>query len=263
MFNIVCIVYNKLLSEIRSMEEFLLLQAAHGDVRICVYDNSVTEAAEQNLRLSKEKYGNIHYTGNGGNLGLSKAYNRMLTETGTGDWLLWTDDDTYFSSEYLENVYQETKTGLVPVISGVVKTQTGSVLSPVTAADHRALGSSAGKTVEDVYCINSGLCINREVYDRIGFYNEKLFLDMIDYWLFDEMRKRGIREVMIIPGEITQDFSGKGAAALKPMLRRFSIYRKDFRAYCELEGKSFFYREKILIRRYLNILRQGFDKRNR
>lgn len=255
MLYIICVLYNKTIEHIRSLDQFLQIQEQHDGVQVCIYDNSdVHEIAEENQHLFMERYSQIRYICNKGNLGLSGTYNRVLPEVQDDDWLLWTDDDTAFSKEYLENIYQETKKTGMPVLSGIVRTQSGSVLSPIGRDDHKAKAEATGAIVENVYCINSGLCVKRVVYNEIGFYNEKLFLDMVDYWLFDELSKKGLNQVMIVSGEITQNFSGNSRAKLSALLKRFRIYRKDFKAYCILENRSWFYCETVLLKRFLHII---------
>ncbi len=260
MFYIICVVYNKTIMDIRSIESFLELRNHHEDVRIRVYDNSEINVAAKNKTYCETVGELIQYVCNDGNIGLSCSYNKMLDTSDETDWLMWTDDDTWFSPAYLENAYHKAKNGQSMIISGVVRTQTDAIISPIRREDHQPEKDPVGRIVHEVYCINSGLCIQRSIYQQIGLYNEKLFLDMIDYWLFDELSKHKMNRVFIVPGEIIQNFSGNSRVKILSQLRRFRIYRRDFRTYCVLEDKNFLYRERILIRRFLKILYIGITR---
>ena len=112
-----------------------------------------------------------------------------------------------------------------------------------------------GKHTKGLVCINSGLCIKRELYDYIGKYNESQFLDMLDYWLFDELSKHGLDNVLFVKGSIVQDFSANKHSSYSEEMNRYRIFKKDFSAYCAVEKKSLLFRGLILIKRRLNIIR--------
>ena len=258
MFIIACVIYEKSIERIGSYKEFGLFQRAHQDVQFRIYDNSGSDTCDLNREFCIAKP-NIQYFPNGSNIGLSRTYNKVLKTSNEDDWIFWADDDTVFSVDYLENVYRYSQAGLTPVISGVIRTQTGNLLSPVSP--DKALGQEEaldGRVLSGVYCINSGLCVRRNIYSKIGYYDERLFVDMIDYWFFDELRKNSSDQVYIAQGEIKQSFSGNTHAAMQKMLRRYKIYKNDFSVYCALEGKKAGYKYKILVRHYIKILYLGF-----
>ncbi len=258
MFIIACVVYERTIDRIGSIREFTLFQNMHEDVQFRIYDNSGNETVDLN-RAYCLKSSNIQYCPNNSNIGLSRTYNKVLKTSNEDDWIFWADDDTVFSIDYLENVYRYSQTNLNSLISGVIRSQTGSLLSPVSRAGKaEPVEAPDGKVLTNVYCINSGLCVKRNVYSKIGYYNEQLFVDMIDYWFFDELHKLSSDQVYIASGEIKQSFSGNTHAALRKMLRRYRIYKKDFSAYCALEKKKASYKYRILGRHYLKILYLGF-----
>ncbi len=255
MFRIICVVYNKFIDQISSLNVFYELKKKHDDVIVQIYDNSKEEIAKKNQETTALGYLDIIYIWNNGNIGLSKSYNKALSESKLEDWLFFADDDTSFPVSYLEKVYSYThQDNVSSVVSGIIYSQSGAIISPLRKIDHNGLKLNGDTICKEVYCINSGLCVKREIYEIIGFYNETLFLDMIDYWLFDELSKYKMNKVMILDERIMQDFSGGGRSALKTMLVRFRIYKKDFSNYCTIEKKGFIYKYKILGRRIVKIL---------
>ena len=247
MFYIVCVIYNKGIKSVTSLNAFCRLADKQEDVRILLFDNSVNEdivTANRNTKLADY----VSYITNNGNIGLSKAYNKALAMTGPDDWIMWTDDDTSFSDEYLNNAYKAACNNTCDIIAGIVTTNLHTVLSPSFMKKDDTKELKSGVIYDHLYCINSGLCVKKTVYELIGKYDETLFLDMIDYWLFDEARRHNINQVYLVPGEIVQDFSGN------------RIYKKDFNNYCTIENKPLSYRLKILVKRYFGIIYKSIKK---
>ena len=253
MIYIACVVYNKRIEDITSVEHFCSLSNKYDDVRIIILDNSTKDEIIEFNRLIKHD-SKLIYIDNKGNIGLSKSYNKVLGIVASDDWILWADDDTLFSYEYLENLYVAVAKSKVDIITGIVKTNIDTVLSPIhrNKKDNSAIPTN--KVLNNIYCINSGLCIKRSVYNVIGNYDEILFIDMIDYWLFDELHKKKLDHAMIITGTIKQNFSGTSKGTFSSNFKRFRIYSRDFNHYCSLEKKSFLYRVSTLSKRFGRIL---------
>lgn len=248
--NIICIVYQKTIHEIKSMKVFQSFVSNFRNAKLFIYDNSEDEKIrERNFHLSKTlKVPDVFYVSNGGNAGLSKSYNKALRSIRDKEqWLMWADDDSDFSLEYLENVYAEAQKGKYRIITGIIKNQSGSVLSP-KKNNFVKIRSDAGDFIDklgiykDLYCINSGLAVKRSLYDKIGEYNETLFLDMVDFWFFDEVIKRNICKIRVVDGEILQNHSGDPANNKSPDRKRLESYNRDFHRYCTIENKSIAYR---------------------
>ena len=103
LFYIICVLYNKRVSEISSLTNFIELKNKFKNIEIVVVDNSEKEF-QQNISLY-----DIVYLKNCSNLGLSKSYNMLLANIPVDSWILWSDDDTYFSLQYLINAYEIAK----------------------------------------------------------------------------------------------------------------------------------------------------------
>ena len=250
MFYIACVLYNTRVRDIVSLETFLPFCGRHDDVKIIILDNS-----DAPFLQDQDLPGDcILYIRNPSNWGLSKSYNRVLDMTDASDWIFWSDDDTFFSTDYLENVYHNVKACKSSVLSGTVRTQDNSVMSPFYRGIWpRPFCPAEGSFVKGAVCINSGLCIKRAVYEVTGKYNEEQFLDMLDYWLFDELEKRGLDRVFLVPGIIRQKFSALEETDRVRALNRYRIFKKDFLAYCKAEDKGLLYQSVILMKRRLNI----------
>lgn len=253
MFIVACVVYNKKIDLVTSLPQFIKLASEYDNVRIIFLDNTTKEEIKAYNQRMKDDLG-ISYISDQGNIGLSKAYNKVLDCTAPEDWILWTDDDTWFSNEYLENAYAMANQNMVMVMAGIVVTTANTRLSPTFRNHDDNTIITEGMQYDNLYCINSGLCVKRSIYENIGYYDEKLFIDMIDYWLFDEMHKKELDHTLILKGDIRQNFSGISDADIGIKLKRFRIYCHDFLYYCKTEKRSWIYRIRILSRRLFNIL---------
>jgi GT2 family glycosyltransferase len=87
----------------------------------------------------------------------------------------------------------------------------------------------------------------------MGGFEERLFLDMVDYQLMDELKKNGKNRILVVPGTISQKLSGLDFSDKEASMRRFRIYYKDFKEYCRLTKKPLFYRIIIPLKRRINI----------
>ena len=102
---IITVIYNRQIDEIRSLPEFMILMDRHPGVGLIVADNSTDiDVLDQNRKTAAES-GRLHYLECGGNVGLSRAYNKALAAIPKDEayWVMLSDDDTEFSLEYLEN----------------------------------------------------------------------------------------------------------------------------------------------------------------
>ena len=255
-FYILTVLYNRKIEDIRSIDVFMEFTEKHPDAALIIADNSTDEAVKAHNAASDLP---LTYIDCGGNSGLSRAYNLALNTIEDREYRVMTaDDDTLFEAEYVENVYAASKeeSNRDRVICGVVDAG-GKWISPRTTGTANAAASFLLKRPEPgVYVnrdpINSGMCISGGLIRKTGGYDERLFLDGVDYLLMYKLRQSGYGEVLVVPGKITQEFSGDSADK-ESVLRRWEIYRKDFKTYCEITHKSAFYKYYYLARRALGI----------
>ncbi len=277
--HIIMVLYNRRIEDIASLPEFEYLQEKHPDVNLIVADNSTDEVMLEHNRETASVKEHLRYIECGGNIGLSRAYNRALaTIPGTEPfWVMLADDDTQFSEEYLENGYRQImreaalaeqmsrgracRREALHVLCGVVETGSGWI-SPRTEYSKEMVFSAFLKRpvpgiYQDLYPINSGIFLEGKVIETVAGFDERLFLDQVDFLMMDRLRSRGIRRIGVLPGKISQSFSGDIGAG-QTSKSRWEIFRKDFLTYCELTDKPWCYRAYILGRRRLMLEVQSF-----
>lgn len=252
---ILIVLYNKRIKDIRSLDNFFELEPRE-NISIIIGDNSDNSEvkAENELQANTDYKDKIIYIDNNGNIGLSKAYNKVLPMVGDNDYIMLSDDDTLFSSEYLDNVIKCIENKRSNIISGIVTTGNG-YMSPVKEFKVRFCEKDFIKQAglyTNVYAINSGLVLSKQILNDIKAFPEQLFLDMIDYWLMETLIKLNKNTIEFVSGKIEQSFSGE-AKYSAGMINRYKIYKKDVKQFAKLFPQ---YRSKcrrILFNRKLSI----------
>ncbi len=256
---IVCVLYNKLIAEIGSYQAFVEISTKYDHVHFLVVDNSSEKFVGENQAYA-DICDDVSYVSCGGNVGLSRAYNHGLDyiKSKTSEaFMLIADDDTSFSIDFLENIVSACQAGKAELFSGIIRDGNGKCLSPNTAYDWLGRDKYAVKKsgiYQDIYCFNSGVCIDIGLLQQLGGFDESLFVDMVDYWLMDSLKALGKNKFCIVEGEILQDFSAGTFEHLDSVIRRYQIFKKDFQRYCDLCHKSKSFRWYYGNRRKINVL---------
>ncbi len=253
---IICILYNKKLSDIKSLNQFLSLN--QNKVQLIICDNSSAIICNQNEREYKDKYLDmLKYIPNYKNLGLSKAYNKCINMIVNKDcYIMFADDDTYFSDKYISNLLSEVERQEARIISGIVKTNTGKYFSPIKSFrifPTRDLMVTKNGDYDDIVCINSGLTIHYSLLKLVGNYPEEIFLDMLDFWLAYKLSEHKVNHVRIIDGNIVQEFSNE-KKDISSIERREIIYEKDFLTFCKITNKRKIVGYLMIVKRKTSIL---------
>lgn len=254
---IICVVYNEKIDCIRSLEQFMRLCTHYSEVQLLMMDNSSDEGIRvANLEIAENNRMAYRYYSNDGNVGLAKSYSRAIEMIDDEDyWIMLADDDTFFSYEYLVNVYNEIQKGRSKIISGIIKCGE-RYLSPISKCKIILREKDFIKTpgnYSNIYCINSGLCINSSIVKSIP-YDTRFFVDMIDYWFMEKLIEKRCSNIEIISGEIQQNFSGyNNNVNVKALESRYCIYKKDFVLFCKETKKGIIYKGVTLFKRWLHI----------
>ena len=146
-------------------------------------------------------------------------------------YVMWSDDDTVFSEEYIENVIKVIKAERTDIIGGIVRAGE-KVLSPAKRIDTRCRYSikqyhQDPGIYNDIYCINTGLTVKSTVYGIIGRYDERLFLDAVDHLFSDKLIEKDLNRIEIVPGDIIQNFAAV-TDDLDSRKIRTKIYTRDW-----------------------------------
>lgn len=223
--------------------------------QMLIVDNSIDEIIKEKNKVFSESNQMI-YLDMEGNQGISKAYNcaiKYIKNKHNSFWIMTLDQDTVVSKEYLNNIHQAIKD--IPEIkikTGIIKFKSG-IGSPKS---YNNKSIKVPGIYKDLICINSCLVLHSDIVRKINGYDERLFLDMVDYLLFHQINLNEHEEIEVVAGDIYQNFSGEEYDDYSKTMARYNLFKKDFKTYCILTHKSFFYKYKILIKRRANIIRK-------
>lgn len=214
---------------------------------VIIVDNASKNAREvevaiKNVLVEKE----YSYIFNSRNLGIAKALNQIViqAEKEKYQWILTLDQDsicpTNMIEEYKKYLLLERVGMLTPIIS-----------------DRNLQEEKQKKEIKQVKrCITSGSLLNVEAWNQISGFNEKLFIDYVDFEYNIRMQEAGYKIYSI--GTVTLShqlgnsqmvmFRGKKMITTNhPALRRY--YNARNRVYCAKKYKKYIGRRDTI--RYL------------
>jgi GT2 family glycosyltransferase len=158
------------------------------NISLLIYDNSTSPST-----IAQEDCFNfIKYYHNPSNPGVSAAYNYgyLLAKERNIYWLLLLDQDTNLpANSILEYKNQINNFRDILIFAPVLRTRE-YIISPSLYKYRRGFAlkeiNFGLNSLENIRPLNSGLCFNLEVFEKVNGYNENIKLDFSD---FDFMRR--------------------------------------------------------------------------
>lgn len=245
----ICIVvYNSLIKELNNLKYNISLIRNDFSFIPLIFDNSI------DISLKKENFefcenNKLKYIDNQGNIGLSKSYNKAINYLENGDYLFLLDQDTKLSDDYFSVVKNNIlENSNICIFVPRVIAQNKSYISPASFSPNGYKIVSYKKNLP-ITAINSGMIIKKEVFDIVGKYDERYFLDYIDHYFMRKCNKNNI-PIIIINVIIKQNFALFDFKKEKwiSQLNRFYIFKKDFKLFCQGTFKGRFYYYSIIIK---------------
>jgi GT2 family glycosyltransferase len=192
---VVIVIYNETITETKTYSSFIksiISGNLSNNIELMIYDNSIE--SQQNIILTTPF--NTMYIHDPSNGGLSKAYNCALSYANDQnmDWLLLLDQDSELSFSFIETLLKNIKkvqndehiAAIVPKVfaNNIVISPffigLGGTFKQISHFDFIYNDSEVG-------AINSGSLIRVSFLQAIGGFNQTLWLDMLDLWLFHEI----------------------------------------------------------------------------
>lgn len=153
---------------------------------IFVIDNGSGDAGLEILRDARSKYG-FELVENGHNLGIAAALNRGVRKIGSNgaSWAALFDQDSRIEPGFITSM-------LEAVASGSESSKVGIVcpvyLDEQTAKALPLLRSDDGQILT---AMTSGSLIRMELFGKVGYFNESLFIDYVDIEYCLRIRRAG------------------------------------------------------------------------
>lgn len=180
-FNVACgiVSFNPNLNLLKRNIEAIQSQVSD----IFIVDNGSSNATEvRNLTLS---YPSAHLIENKTNTGIAAALNQTCaaaTEIGY-HWILTLDQDSVCSSHFVDELLKVKKECL-----------SAGIVAPVIIDRNVGVVGHCTNGVQEVRtCITSGSLTNLSAWKEIGGFDEKMFIDSVDFDFCFRLRKAGYR----------------------------------------------------------------------
>ena len=219
-------------------------------INILVIDNSTSDFGNREYCLNK----GWHYKSMDENKGLSKAYNAALDILADNEGILvWLDDDTAVDTNYFHALINSAnEMANFDIFLPIVKDETG-ILSPCIIKKFQTIRIKElnGVLPAEISAINSGMAIRLSVFKEYR-YNESYFLDYIDHAFLRDMKNNGIR-LKLLDTRINQCFSDNEFSDLPSAIKRFNIFSKDFKLFCNASFVGMIYYTFYILNRGLKL----------
>lgn len=259
------VLYGRRFPESGSFSSLCRILKENTDTDLILVDNAA--ASSGTVRAGKR----VLMIRPGKNIGIARACNlavRSILERHPDkrDWCVFLDDDTEFPDTYFEKLLQRIcdlnrrqsmgEKNLPDMLAPYVVSG-GEPLSPLHAfrlVNRKDNYLKYGEQDENALCINSGLGVRLTSFCRAGGFSGKLFLDFTDFEFQERLHRNGLGHMELLDVTVNQHFSGRERHPFSAVLRRFRIYRRDFRTFCRLTGRCFLYAEAGILKRGVMIL---------
>lgn len=247
---VVLVLYN---TKLEDSETYKTIVSNNKKIRLrgVVFDNS---NKKQDIR-GIDKLGDFHYIHDKSNPGLAVAYNYALKLALKSNckWLLLLDQDTYFTSNYFNNLMFDDNKEIVVYIPTVKSYRDkASYISPsvLQMGGFKAFSEDTkGIQSNKVSGINSGTIISCAFIKSVGGFNEEYPLDMLDHWYFREIYRNN-KYVSVLNSEIFQNLSVQDNFEKHISLSRYANFIEVENRFFKTGETSqyFFYRLRLILR---------------
>ena len=229
-FNCIILVYNTKCENSNCIISILELDENLLEIYVC--DNSTNSDIKKNNYKFCESM-KLYYIDMKGNCGLSKAYNKALSKIENDGWVLIFDQDTIVSPNYFHELNKSIANYPNTYIHVPIVKSRGIRISPSVMRGYsvKSLAINNYGLYSNVTAINTGMAIKSCVFEKIGNYNEEIFMDYLDHYFIRKYNKY-FKNIAIFNCELAQEFSDHDHSDICKDLARFIIYKKDFYHFC-------------------------------
>jgi glycosyltransferase involved in cell wall biosynthesis len=206
---------------------------------------------------------NMIYISNHGNFGLPKAYNSAINFVKT-DFVVFLDQDTLVNEKALLLMKEEIHQAKIGDIFFPVIFDHESIMSPVIF--DRKLRY---KPMKDDYIlrkdefalpINSCTCIKTEAVKSIGGFDERYFLDFVDFSFYKKCYFQHLAFQVLSNIRIEQSFSGTDFSIPKnKAISRFKIFLADGKLFYTIDSHQIKTYKSIITKRAMHLFLKYHD----
>lgn len=207
---------------------------------ICLVDNGSSNINEINSIINNK----VYIIKNHNNLGIAKALNQLIDYAldNKTTYLLTLDQDSIFLEESLRELlkytYLENTALLCPIINDL---------------NRNKMVSFSGQYREIDRCITSGTVMNLELCQKVGYFDEKMFIDYVDFDYCKRVINIGMKIVQVKDSIINHEIGKRSKKKLLFWIvyptnhspKRIYYYSRNILYYCKKFKKSMTLQEKM------------------
>ena len=164
---------------------------------IVVVDNGSNSDAKVILKKIEDEGIKVIYNTN--NMGIANALNQGVryAESKEFNWVITLDQDSIATKDMVKNmleVYDDLSDGMKKVVFSIVPEH---VEQKVFEGAQAQVGKSEIKSNEVLTDITSGNLLKTDIFHKIGYYNEVMFIDCIDHEFCMRLCKSGYKMIKV------------------------------------------------------------------
>lgn len=198
--------------------------------RIIVVDDSGATHSHSDIHLAA--IDKITLIRNEANIGIAASLNRGLAHAARlgCQWVLTLDDDTLISNSYVSDVLAFAESGRAPALGLVACSRGENGLE----TRHNGTGFQLKRTL-----ITSGCLFDIQLFQDLGGFDERLFIDLVDFDFCTRLRKAGRQLVLL--DKIGMQHKVGHSKSIRILGRTTVIYNHaPFRLYYQIRNTLFF-----------------------
>lgn len=243
--------------------------------KIIIVDNGSIEEKRKDISSIKDIYNErIEIIFNEENLGIATALNigvREALKQGF-NWILTMDQDSKASKDMVEKMFE--------VYNNIDEKERKSILSIFPNFVDERIQSIEENSVMNTYeyvdaDITSGNLVNSEVFDKVGFFDDSLFIDLVDTDFCMRLNEKNIKMIKVRDAilyhslgesQSVKSILGKFNTSNHSALRRYYMTRNRFyiwERYKDLNSFTLNRDKKLFKKEFIKIILGEKDKVNK
>jgi GT2 family glycosyltransferase len=159
--------------------ESLKRQSIFNKIEVIIADNASTDGTTATAQNLLADWSNGRFLQNDGNIGFGSGNNRGAA-IAQGKYLYFINSDTWFEPDCIEKLYQAAEQNSVAAASATILEYADDTLIASGSDGFDCFGNpvspSAGRQPKPIFCIAGFYFIRKEVFDRIGSFDEAYFM---------------------------------------------------------------------------------------
>lgn len=211
---------------------------------VVIVDNGSTNQSE--IKELLKQYQNIHYMNNLENVGIAKALNQIMeyAEKDEVDWVLTLDQDSVVPPNLMKEY------------SAVLEVSNLALVTPNIIDRNFSSKEETQCGIEEVErCITSAGLTNVSVWRTVGGFEEKLFIDYVDFEYCAKVKRNGYKIIKLNDVKLLHEI---GNAKVKHILG------KNFIVYNHNPVRKYYYFRNVIycMKKYPDFFEYKQEKRN-